>query len=167
MEPIKLFVVEDQAKILKHQLKLLDGVPDLQHPGLGHDRRGRAAGDRESAARRGALRPRPARHQRHRGDAQVEGQPPGGRGADLHHLRRRGEGAGRHPRRRRGLPPQGRHHRQDRRGHQGRPHRRHGDPAEPGAPPAAPLQRRGARRGAAPGRPGARPPARRRKRRRR
>ncbi len=29
MEPIKLFVVEDQAKILKNQLKLLDGVPEL------------------------------------------------------------------------------------------------------------------------------------------
>jgi DNA-binding NarL/FixJ family response regulator len=30
MEPIKLFVVEDQAKILKNQLKLLDGVEDLR-----------------------------------------------------------------------------------------------------------------------------------------
>ncbi len=29
MDPIKLFVVEDQAKILKHQLKLLDGNPEL------------------------------------------------------------------------------------------------------------------------------------------
>ncbi|MHB8419282.1 MAG: response regulator [Myxococcales bacterium] len=29
MEPIKLFVVEDQAKILKNQLKLLESVPEL------------------------------------------------------------------------------------------------------------------------------------------
>ncbi len=30
MDPIKLFVVEDQAKILKNQLKLLEGVADLE-----------------------------------------------------------------------------------------------------------------------------------------
>jgi DNA-binding NarL/FixJ family response regulator len=30
MDPIKLFVVEDQAKILKNQLKLLDGVDELR-----------------------------------------------------------------------------------------------------------------------------------------
>ncbi len=137
--PIRVFVVEDQTKILKNQLRLLEGHPDIEI--IGTALSGEAALEEVPKLMPDVLLldlglPRMSGIDVTR---VVKASLPEGGDPHLHDLRRGGQSPrGREGRRVR-LPAQGRHGGQDHRGHQGSARRRHGHPAEPGAPAAAAL----------------------------